>query len=193
MQHLLTNQKSLKHQVVVFDPEYIKLFRNDFSVDYRKRFDKIISMPYATIPSIIKYLFVKSKMNTSTVYDLETVLKDLGFPIESVSSFREIKSNLKQYAETLEKDYNIIYDYSKKTFKFEGLEEIVYIDRLESSIESLDSYTDKIIKYEDGDYPIRKIIQGENIDEWIIKTDSDDIRLHSPLSELLFLLEKTTK
>jgi hypothetical protein len=192
-EHVIDEQEGSKMQGVVFDPEYIKMHKSDFSVNYRSIFPKISSIPHATIPSIIKYLLMKKKTSDIKEFHLIKILEDLGFPLDSPSSLREVKYNLKNYADTLERDYNIIYNHSKKTLVYGGLEEISYIERVECSMEDLKSYIGKRIKYEKSNNIIQEITQKENSnDEWIIITDKEEINLNCLLDDLLFLLDKTT-
>lgn len=193
-EHVIDEQEGSKMQGVVFDPEYIRIHKSDFSVDYRSIFSKISSIPYATIPSIIKYLLMKNRTSKIREFHLIKILEDLGFPLDSPSTLREVKHNLKNYSDTLERDYNIIYNHSKKTLVYHGLDEISYIERMECSIQDLRSYIGKKIKYEQSNNIIQDITQNnENGDDWTIITNSQEIHLKCLLDDILFLLGQTTK
>lgn len=193
-EHMIEETAEQGRQVVVFDKEYIRMHESDFSIDYRKIFTKISNIPFATIPSIIKYLMVKSKTSKTKIFYLIDVLQDMNFPVDSPSSFREIKHNMKNYTFSLEKDFGIIYDEVKKTLIYNGIKGVAYVERDSSTLELLKQYIGKNIKFETNIYKILNIEESiERNNEWIVTTSKREIILSYFLDDLLFLLSKITQ
>lgn len=188
--HILENSSSNKIQGVIFHPSYVKIHKSDFSMG-NEIFNKLSSISYPTIPSIIKYLIIMDGIEKGKVYELDTVLKEIGFPLESPSSKKEIRKNLKAYADTLKEDYNIIYDEKKKLIRYKRTKAISYNQATTGAMMELNSYINKILVYEGTESRIINITEDDK-HHWTVITEEKEFIFTLLLSDLLFLLEKST-
>jgi len=178
---------------VVFDPEYINIYKSDFSVNYQKLFSKISSIPYPTIPSIIKYLMHKNRTSKSEEFSLSDVLKKIGFPVDSPSSLKEIVKNMKKAKKLLKDDYGIDYDDEEKMIRYRKHKNIEFNDPLESSLVSLDNFKSRTFQYEKSSHIIKDIYKNdEDGNSWTIETNIKKIEIKNQLDDLLFFLDLTT-
>jgi len=192
-EHIISKREpdGVKSHAIVFDPEYIRIYKHDFSIDYKPLFKKIVNIEFPTIPSIIKFIFTRGPRNKNKIYMLNDLLERIGFPIESDGSMREIKANLKNYKETLEREYNIIYSIENKTIQYVGMEDFKILKPLVLKEERIERYINKKIKYENRTITILSINKdGDN--GWIIKHEDGEIKINAYLDDLMFLLENTS-
>jgi len=191
-EHMIQDSKKVRAQAVVFNEEYVKMCRSDFSANGKNIFSKIRTIPYSTIPSIIYCLIFKNKTSEDITYLLEDILIEIGFPIESPKSLKTIKQNLKLYEAELRINYNIIYNPSKKTLTYKKIEEIQFVDEVTEEGSELLKYNGQILKYNNKDYRINNIIScSTEKNQWTIVTNSISIKLNYFLDDLLFYLERT--
>lgn len=194
--HILTDPSKKKMQGVIFSKEYVESHKSDFSVNFKKIFSQISSIPYPTIPTIIKYFMFAyhDEIDKNKVYSLMDVLTFINFPIETPGSVKECRKNLLLYKNELRDTYNILYDELTDTIickdKIPGIE---YQKPLLESFNKLEEYKGKHLKHNNTIYVIKDILQ-ENTEKniWKIITNKEDIELTYYLDDLLYFLQEAT-
>jgi len=177
---------------IIFDPNYVKIKEYDFSVSYKELLPKLFSIPYPTIPTIIRYLTFKSISPSAEVFELDKVLFEIGFPIESESSYKTVKSNLKKYRDVLLQDFNIEYDYKKKTFICNIADRIEYLSGFDAKFNVLEKYIGRKITVS-GNKGVIESIDSVNATEsqWRVVT-ADETHIYNVfLDDLINILDKT--
>lgn len=178
-------------QVVVLDRDYVLMYKHNFSTSYKKLQEKISEIPYPALKTIVHYLIVKNAKDTEdeNIFYLNDVLERIGYPVESPSSLKEVKKNLKLYAAELKKHFNVDYNIDTKVFTTTKHESVKVIEPLEDI--SYKNYINKFISYSGKKLQIDDILELPD-NKWIIETDLENIELYFFKDDFLFLLEVAT-
>ncbi len=190
--YLTVDGASKRVQGVIFDDEYVRMHRDDFSIDYKKIFKKIKGIEYATIPTILKFLMVDNKTTTPKTYKLEEILSKINFPTESNESLKKIKRHMKDYTVKLKEDYNVDYDAKSKNLIYSKMQDIRIIDELDIYKSELDSFIGKKFKHKNYIYTIQEFVNIFENKEWLIKTNIEDLTFNLFVDDLIFYLKQTT-
>lgn len=193
-EHILHENSNSKMQGVVFDAEYTRMHKSDFSLSLYKIFKKMACIPYPTMQSILIYLMFRNKDLQDREYKLDEVLTNISFPTDSPTSIKTVKANLKQFKAVLKSDYGVEYCDKRHIFTCGEIKGVKYIEVPTSSIEAIKSFKGKVFNHEKGNFIIKDIIslnRGNN--HWLIKTNKEDIEIEAFPSDLMFLLEQTTE
>ncbi len=179
--HETDSDKSL----IILDKDYVHNHELDFGVNYKEIYKKIAGINYYTIPSIVRWFLITQKNSNVQAYKLDNVLKEIGFPVNSVSSMKEIKSNLKKYADALKEDYGIHYNHKTKEFKYSAAKNIQH---LKFDMEkSLLQFKNKKILYDNETREILDITgEGSN---WKVKTDKGVLEYSVFCNDLMTIIE----
>lgn len=180
-------------QRVVFHDAFVRVHKSEFSVNLKPIMPKINEIPYPTIMSILFYLIFKNKTNSIKTYKLQDVLLEIGFPIESLSSFRALKRNLVKYKDELEDKFNTVYDDKNHTFYYSKMDEIEFRDSIQDETRKLDAFIDTTIRVNKKPYTILKI-EAKNTEKtsWDIITDKGVIKKEIFISDLVPYLKIKT-
>ena len=112
---------STKHNSfgLVFTPAYRKFFEEQLTINYKKELPKLLKVKSALLKSIIRFFWTHS---VASSMEILTLLKTVGFPLESIrmkqKAVKEIKDNVELLAE-----YGIVFEpkskliYSKNSFE----------------------------------------------------------------------------
>ena len=109
---------STKHSSfgLVLTPAYRKFFEEQLTINYKKELPKLLKVKSALLRSIIRFFWSHS---VGSNMDIITLLKTVGFPIESVrmkqKAIKEIKDNIE-----LLQDYGIIFEPKSKLIYRKG-------------------------------------------------------------------------
>jgi hypothetical protein len=189
--HILDAKSNKKMQGVIFSAEYVKMHRDDFSINHKSLNKQLSDITLPTIKSVIKYLMVTNTTTEAKTYGLVDVLQRIGFPLESDDTFRRLKSNLKGYQEELLENFNIIYNPSKKTLTYSKPDTIIVIDRLSSYQQELSDFIGRELTYK-GTTHIIKSISEEKGKGWRITTNLDILSFDNFLDDFIHFLKMST-
>lgn len=188
--HLSVDKNSKRMQGVIFNSEYVKMHRDDFSVNYKNLFNKIKAIPYATIPSIVNFLIIENKTKIKKEYPLNHILEKIGFPMESPQSLKIIKQHLKNYADKLLEDFCIEYKVPQKTLGYSKIDSITFIAPLDHE-NDLKQFYKKELYYKNENFIIEEIIQKDER-SWVVKTNIRELNFNSFFDDFKFFLEQGT-
>ena len=180
------NETANSKNLIILDPDYVKSQKLNFGVNYKMIHDRISNIKYHTIPSIVRYIMLKNKSSNTRRYELTEILTNIGFPVSSKSSMKEIKQNLKNYSEELRNNFGIIYNSKNKTFDYAKMQQIEFVNfEPEKELRKLNG---KTFIYKSKHYKIISI-DGES-GNWIINTDSGELNFSLFYDDLIEYIKK---
>lgn len=185
--HYRKDETANKKNLIILDPAYVKNQKLNFGINYKKMHNKILQIPYHTIPSMIRYIMLKSRTSSDIRrYHLLDVLNNIGFPISSKYALYDLKANLKKYAKEMYINFGIKYNEQNTTLDYINIEKIEYTN-LESK-EELKKFINKVFVYKNRYYKIIKI-EGES-GNWTIDTNIDKLHLTLFFDDLVNYVSK---
>ena len=193
-QHALNTENKL--QAVMFDRAYVSMKMLDFSIDYKKVFNKVTDLKkYSyTLPSIVRYLMFQNTEESPKQFHLVSILEAIGFPLDSPNSFKSIKRSLKETKEHLKKEFNIDYDEKKKTLTYSKMKNIDYIKPPKNIDNLIKQYIHQVILFENEEHTIKEIICKNDSflinTNWSIITDKTEIVQCCFLDDLIFFINQ---
>ena len=109
---------STKHSSfgLVLTPAYRKFFEEQLTINYKKELPKLLKVKSALLRSIIRFFWSHS---VGSNMDIITLLKTVGFPIESVRMKQKAIKEIKDNTELLQ-DYGIIFEPKSKLIYRKG-------------------------------------------------------------------------
>lgn len=103
-----------KTYAIVLDPGYLKFYKNELTINYKKELPKLLKVKSASIRAVVRWFFTYNGTIDCTVM---SVLETLGFPVESTRSIQMIKKEFSDNIDTFE-SFGIIYDSEKESFYY---------------------------------------------------------------------------
>jgi hypothetical protein len=103
-----------KTYAIILDPGYLKFYRSELTVNYKKELPKLLKVESASIRAVVRWFFTH---NSNAKYSTMTVLEALGFPVDSTRSVQLIKKEFKDQADIFE-SFGITYDAENEIFHY---------------------------------------------------------------------------
>jgi len=111
---------------ITLDKRYLKFYENELSINYKKELPKLLKVESALMRAMIRWFFTHKEESR---FYLDTVLKALGFPVDSPKSLQTAKKELKEHVD-LFRSFGIEYDPKNQYFYYGGNNSVGFIPSL---------------------------------------------------------------
>ncbi|WP_457748759.1 hypothetical protein [Sulfurimonas sp.] len=111
---------------IVLDSRYLKFYKNELSINYKKELPKLLQIESAPIKAVIRWFFTH---RDNVQYKVMVVLEALGFPIESIRSIQMIKKDFKDKKDIFA-SFGIVYDPDDEIFYYDSNPNIGFISKV---------------------------------------------------------------